>query len=194
MRWLTKSALLQKLPAPNKWLMAENELYKDNDGTIYLVPRFYMTDNYTIPDWVAWLGGSKSKFDARPSHIHDFGCQFHQLIKVMLNEYELKKLRLLEDKKGYSVCKDIPAKYLSLVPVTKWEIDCLFKRAMKATGFIPAFIYNLYRCGVFFNFGWLGNHPAFDLEKIYTIQQNSRVAEDIEEICNMFKTKERKGE
>ena len=26
--------------------------------------------------------------------------------------------------------------------------------------------------GVFFNFGWLGKHPAFDLNKIYTKKQN----------------------
>lgn len=33
-------------------------------------------------------------------------------------------------------------------------------------------IYNLYRGGVFFNFGWLGRHKAFDLNKIYTVEQN----------------------
>lgn len=47
MKWLTKPALLQQVPEPNKWLMAENELYQDNDGSIYLVPRMYKTDNYT---------------------------------------------------------------------------------------------------------------------------------------------------
>ena len=51
--------------------------------------------------------------------------------------------------------------------MTKWEIDCLFKRAMKATGTIPARVYNLYRGGVFFNFGWLGEHPPYDLNSIY---------------------------
>lgn len=178
MKWLTKPALLQQVPEPNKWLMAENELYQDNDGCIYLVPRMYKTDNYTIPDWIAWLGGSKSKWDARPAHIHDFGCQYHQLLKVTISESELRRLRYLEPHKGYWRCKDIPTEYLSLVPVKKWEIDCLFKRAMKATKTIPAFIYNLYRGGVFFNFGWLGKHPPFDMDKIYTIAQNERQESD----------------
>ena len=46
----------------------------------------------------------------------------------------------------------------------------MFKRAMKATKVIPAKVYNLFRCGVFFNFGWLGKHPAYDLNKIYEKQ------------------------
>ena len=179
MKWLTKEALLQKLPMPNKWLLAENELYQDSDGSIYLVPKNYISDNYTIPDWVAWLGGNKSKFDSRPAHIHDFGCQFHQLIKVTLTVNELLQMGFLVYENGYYTCKNIPVEYLTLVPVTKWEIDCLFKRAMKATGFIPAKTYNLFRCGVFFNVGWLCRYPQFDLDKIYTIEQNGKEAEPL---------------
>lgn len=178
MKWLTKTALLQKVPEPYKWLMAENELFQDKDGSIYLVPRMYATDNYTIPDWIAWLGGSRSKWDSRAAHIHDFGCQYHQLLKVTISESELRRLRFLEAHKGYWTCKDIPVEYLSLVPVTKWQIDCLFKRAMKASKTIPAFICNLYRGGVFFNLGWLGSHSPFDIDKIYTLAQNNRQEED----------------
>ncbi len=179
MKWLTKEALLQKLPMPNKWLLAENELYQDSDGSIYLVPKNYISDNYTIPDWVAWLGGNKSKFDSRPAHIHDFGCQFHQLIKVTLTVNELLQMGFLVYENGYYTCKNIPIEYLTLVPVTKWEIDCLFKRAMKATGFIPAKTYNLFRCGVFFNVGWLCKYPQFDFDKIYTIEQNENAAKPL---------------
>lgn len=82
----------------------------------------------------------------------------------------------LEYKNGYYTCKDIPVEYLTLVPVTKWEIDCLFKRAMKTTGFIPAMTYNIFRCGVFFNIGWLYKYSQFDLNKIYTIEQNEKEA------------------
>lgn len=172
MKWITDNSRLEKLSEANKWLMVDNELFQDEDGSIYLTPRNYKTDNYTIPDWVAWLGGNKSKWDVRPSHLHDFGCQYHQLIKVNINESTLRKLRYLRVHKNKLVCEDIPMKFLSLIPVTKWEIDCLFKRAMKATKIIPARVYNLYRGGVFFNFGWLGNHPPFDLSKIYTVEQN----------------------
>lgn len=170
--WLTDDSRLEKLSEPNKWLLVDNELYKDDDGSIYIVPRNYKSDNYTVPDWIAWLGGNKSKWDVRPAHIHDFGCQFHQLIKITLNEQQLKQMRFLRVHNDKIICENIPIKYLEIVPVSKWQIDCLFKRAMKATGVIPASVYNLYRGGVFFNFGWLGNHPPFNLSKIYTVEQN----------------------
>lgn len=167
MKWITDNSRIEKLSEANKWRMIDNELFQDEDGSIYLTPRNYKTDNYTIPDWIAWLGGNKSKWDIRPSHIHDFGCQYHQLIRVKLNETGLRRLRYLRVHKDKLVCEDIPVKFLELVPVTKWEIDCLFKRAMKATETIPARVYNLYRGGVFFNFGWLGEHPSYDLNGIY---------------------------
>lgn len=167
MKWITDNSRIEKLSEANKWRMIDNELFQDEDGSIYLTPRNYETDNYTIPDWIAWLGGNKSKWDIRPSHIHDFGCQYHQLIRVKLNETGLRRLRYLRVHKNKLVCEDIPVKFLELVPVTKWEVDCLFKRAMKATRTIPARVYNLYRGGVFFNFGWLGEHPPYDLNNIY---------------------------
>lgn len=172
MKWLTDKSRIEQSNETNNWYLLDNELYKDEDGSIYLVPRNYKTDNYTIPDWVAWLGGNKSKWDVRPAHLHDFICQYHGAIRIKINESSLKRLRLIKVHNNKIVCEDIPLKFLELVPFTKWECDCLFKRAMKATGQMPARVYNLYRCGVFFNFGWLGKHPAFDLNKIYTKEQN----------------------
>lgn len=172
MKWITDGASLAKHLIPNKWVMRHNEVFKDEDGTIYLVPRNYITDNYTIPDCLAWLAGSKSKYDARPAHIHDFACQFHQLIKIKLPEEEVNSKYCYDDN-GLYTCSDIPPEYLELVPVTKWGADCLFKRAMKATGNISSYTYSIYRAGVFFNIGWLGNHPPFDLTKIYTREQNN---------------------
>lgn len=174
-RFFTDKSRLEQTNEPNKWLMLDNELYYDNDGKIYLTPRNYITDNYTIPDWIAWLGGNKSKYDVRPAHLHDFVCQYHQAIRVKLNEVGLRKMRLLKTFNNKVVCENIPIQFLELVPFTKWEADCLFKRAMKSTKTIPARVYNLYRGGVFFNFGWLGKHKAFDLNKIYTIEQNGAI-------------------
>lgn len=167
MKFLTSHSRLEKMPEPNKWKLIDNELFQDEDGTIYLTPRNYISDNYTIPDWVAWLGGNKSKWDCRPAHLHDFGCQYHQLIKVTLNESELRRLRFLRPHNGKMICEDIPLQYLSLVPITKWQIDCMFKRAMKATKSIPSRVCNLYRGGVFFNFGWLGKHPPYNMNELY---------------------------
>ena len=171
-RFFTDKSRLEQTNEPNKWLMLDNELYYDNDGKIYLTPRNYITDNYTIPDWIAWLGGNKSKYDVRPAHLHDCACQYHQAIRVKLNEVGLRKMRLLKTYNNKVVCENIPIQFLELIPFTKWEADCLFKRAMKSTKTIPPKIYNLYRGGVFFNFGWLGKHKAFDLNKIYTVEQN----------------------
>lgn len=174
MEWLTDKSRLQQSNEPNDWYLSDNELFKDEDGSIYLVPRNYKTDNYTVPDWIAWLGGNKSKWDVRPSHIHDFGCQFHQLIRITLTELQLRQMHFLRIHDNKIICENIPIKFLEIIPVTKWEIDCLFKRAMKATGDIPNRVLNLFRCGVFFNIGWvLGNHPPFDLSKIYTLEQNN---------------------
>lgn len=173
MEWLTDKSRLQQSNEPNDWYLSDNELFKDEDGSIYLVPRNYKTDNYTVPDWVAWLAGSKSKWDVRPSHIHDFGCQFHQLIRITLTEQQLRQMRFLRTHHDKIICEDIPIKFLEIIPVTKWEIDCLFKRAMKATKAISPYTYSVYRGGVFFNIGWLGNHPPFDLSKIYTKEQNN---------------------
>lgn len=167
MKFLTSGSRLEKMPEPNKWKLIDNELFQDEDGTIYLTPRNYISDNYTIPDWVAWLGGNKSKWDCRPAHLHDFGCQYHQLIKVTLNESELRRLRFLRPHNGKMICEDIPLQYLSLVPITKWQIDCMFKRAMKATKSIPSRVCNLYRGGVFFNFGWLGKHTPYNMNELY---------------------------
>ncbi len=173
MEWLTDKSRLEQSNEPNDWFLSDNELFKDEDGAIYLVPRNYKTDNYTVPDWVAWLAGNKAKWDVRPSHIHDFGCQFHQLIRITLTEQQLRQMRFLRTHHDKIICEDIPIKFLEIIPVTKWEIDCLFKRAMKATKVIPAIVYNLYRGGVFFNLGWLGNHHPFNLSKIYTKEQNN---------------------
>ena len=173
MKWLTDKPSLEQSDAPNDWIVEENELFQDEDGSIYLVPRNYETDNYTIPDWIAWLAGGKSKWDVRPSHLHDFACQYHQLIRVRLKETILRKLRYLHVSEGKLVCSDIPVKFLELIPITKWEADCLFKRCMKATKTIPKKVYNIFRCGVYFNIGWLGNHPPFDFSKIYMKEQNN---------------------
>lgn len=168
MEWLTSRSRLEQAEEQNGWYLLDNELFQDKDGSIYITPRNYKTDNYTIPDWVAWLGGNKSKWDVRPSHLHDFGCQYKQLIRVKLTDEELRRMRYLRVFNDKLICEDIPRKFLELIPVTKWQIDCIFKRAMKATDNIPARVYNLYRCGVFFNVGWLGNHPAYDLNQIYS--------------------------
>ena len=169
MEFLTANARMEQTAKPGIWQTIDNQLFKDEDGTIYLVPRYYKTDNYTIPDWIAWLGGNKSKWDVRPSHFHDFGCEYHALIEVKLNELQLRQKRLLKVKDNKIICENIPVKFLKIVKKNKWFVDCMFKRMMKVANNIPAWRINLMRGAVFLNYGWLKNYyNDFDLEGIYT--------------------------
>lgn len=168
MPFLTDNARIEQTDKAGIWKTLDNQLYKDEDGSIYLVPRYYLTDNYTIPDWLAWLGGNKSKWDVRPSHFHDFGCAYRKLIKVNLNETQLRMRRLLHVKNNRVVCENIPIKWLEVVSVDKWFIDCMFKRMMIDTYNIPKWRVNMMRFAVFFNVGWLANYNKdINLEEIY---------------------------
>lgn len=176
MKFLTYLAALAQTAEPNYWCTKHNQLFKDKDGTIYLVPRYFITDGYTIPDWIAWLGGGRMKWDIRPAIGHDFDCKFHQCIKVHLTEKELIEKGYLRDHKKIlgeewciiPVCEDIPIEYLSIEPVTFNQANAKFKRMMLATDHIKKWRVNLMRFAVNFNIGWLkSGREKIDLSKIY---------------------------
>ena len=150
-------------------MLLDNELYIDKNGEISLVPRFFVTDNYTIPNWIAWLGGGKSQWDVRPSHFHDFICCYKNKIKVNLSLIQLKQKKLLKNKDNLWICEDIPINYLELVPMCKTEADNMFKQMLLDTGCISKIRANILRTGVVFNVGWyLSKSKTFDMSKIYT--------------------------
>ena len=93
--FITGKAEIEQSDENGKWFTENNLLYMDYDGIIYLVPRGFKTDGYTIPNSVAWLGGSKMNLDIRPAILHDFNCYFHKDIIVNLNVSELRKKGLL---------------------------------------------------------------------------------------------------
>ena len=176
MRFLTYFSEMIQTSKPNIWVTLHNQLFKDKDGTIYLVPRFFLSDSYTIPDWLAWLGGGKMKWDNLPAIGHDFDCKFHQCIKVHLTEDELRKKGLLKQHKKIiggetlliPICEDIPLEYLGIEPVTFNQANSKFKRMMKATGNIKNWRVNLMRFAVNFNIGWLkSGKKKIDLNCIY---------------------------
>lgn len=176
MNFLTYYSEMCQTPEPNIWVTMHNQLFKDEDKTIYLVPRYFKTDSYTIPDWLAWLGGGKMKWDNRPAIGHDFDCKFHQCIKVHLTDDELRKKGLLRRHKKrigdncllIPVCEDIPVEYLGIEPVTFNEANSKFKRMMTATENISKWRINLMRFAVNFNIGWLkSGKRSIDLNKIY---------------------------
>lgn len=176
MNFITDFAELGQTAEPNYWYTKHNQLFKDQDGVIYLVPRYFITDGYTIPDWIAWLGGGKMKWDTRPAIGHDFDCKFHQCIRVILTEEELRRRRFLRTHKKQfgddtyliTVCDDIPIDYLAIEPVTFNQANSKFKRMMKATGNIKNWRINLMRAAVNLNIGWLkSGKEKIDLNKIY---------------------------
>lgn len=165
-RFLTQKSLIRQLNDKGMYKVCENELYMDEDGTIYLVWRLFQTDNFT------WI--NSSDWDIRCSHLHDVGCKHHQIVKVNLTEEELYKKGLLiplyEMENAY--CKDIPTKYLEVVDVSGHFINNLFYRMLKASG-APKIIQCLYRAGVSLNLNWfLTGKIEIDLNKIYDVEWN----------------------
>lgn len=166
--FLTSKSRIEQCNEDGRWWLVDNELFMDNDGSIYLAPRYYKTDNYTIPSCLAWVAGDKAKFDVRPSHQHDVNCSYHKKIKVNLSLSQLRKMDLLKGYKDLIICENIPIQYLEVLPCSKTEADNRFKRMMLATGCITKFRANLLRTGVFFNVGWWLSKPKeLKLEDLY---------------------------
>jgi len=163
-KFLTEPARIQQLPAKGMYRVLDNELYKDEDGFIYLVPRGFETDNFT------WL--NSSDYDIRCSHFHDVGCKYHQVIKLKwyLNEDTLKSNKYLRIHKGKFICEDIPAKFLKVEDVSGHWINNMFYRMLKAADCppTPKYIQLLYRAGVSFNLGWFTTgKEKIDLKNLY---------------------------
>ena len=107
MGWLTTKGAYIQDDKPNKKLTLSNQLYYDSkDKKLYLIPRLLLTDDYTIP-----LGINKNKWDARPSHLHDIGCKFHQVIVVDLPLDTIEEEYLCSEFMGILYCKDIPIRF-----------------------------------------------------------------------------------
>lgn len=148
----------------------DNVLYKDHDGTIYLCPRNFVTDLYSIPNALAWIVGDSAGRDCRPALIHDFICATHKAIKVNLTEAQLKGLGYLHTHYSNSrdiyieVCEDIPINYLSLVTFSKGQANNILGRAMESLDIDKR---RLIRVGVAFNFNYYWNW-----DKDYSLKDN----------------------
>lgn len=174
-RFLTQKVRMEQCHQRRYWHTLDNELYKDDDGTIYIVPRHFKTDNFTIPSWVAFLAGSPVDFRVEPSHVHDIQCDFHKVIYVILTEEELKEKGYLRfsEKRQLWVCENIPKEFLATKPISKAEANNMLWRSLGATS-IPMINRILIRAGVTFNIGWiidslLHRVPEVDLDRFYDL-------------------------
>ena len=150
------------------WRTIDNELYCDEDGKIYITPRYLWTDGYTFPGLVMAILGDKNFYDARPAHGHDICCRFHEVIEVELTVAQLKEKGYLRVTKtsGKVICENIPMEYLSIKKVSKTWTDNFLFRMMKACE-VPVVQRVLIRFGVFFNLNWwlkTGRKSLFEYE------------------------------
>ena len=172
-KFLTGKARIQQTEKRRIWKLLDNEVFKANDGALYLVPRNMQTDNYTIPLWMSWLAGSPVDYDTRASHLHDFACSFHRVVLINLTEKELIDEGYLRysNKNKMWVCEDIPVEFLKVRKIGKFEANNLLYGCMEACG-IPFINRLIIRLGTAANIGWyrdslLDRVLEFDLEKIY---------------------------
>ena len=173
-KFLTGSARIQQTEKKRTWKLLDNEIFKANDGTLYLAPRNMLSDNYTIPMWTAVVAGSPVDFDTRGSHVHDLCCYAHRSVTIALTEKELRDkgyLRYSEKNKMW-VCEDIPSEYLRIEKISKIRANNLLYECMEASG-VPFINRIIIRIGVAFNIGWildsLFNKIIYlDLDEIYS--------------------------
>lgn len=166
-KFLTRASETEQLPIKGMYRLCGNELYEDDDGTIYLAWRGFVTDNFT------WI--KKGDWDIRCAHIHDIGCKYHQVIQLKIKKHQLYLLDLLKTVNGQIICKDIPTKYLEIKEVSGHWINNLFYRMLRDADYpkTPKYIQLLYRCGVACNFGWFkSGKTKIDLNQIYSDKWN----------------------
>lgn len=168
-KFLTAHSRFEQLDVPEKWKLIDNQLYKDDDGQIYLCPRNYITDGYTIPSWLAVIGGSKMKYDTRASSQHDFECSYHKVILVNMSENRLRSMGLLHTSNGMFVCENIPLKFLTIKDTTFRETNARFVRMLQSVNNIPEWRRILIGNAVNLNVGWLFSKHFLFKTKIYEV-------------------------
>ena len=94
-RFVTAKSRIEQVDEPGYWRTL------DNDGSLYLTPRYMWSDGYTFPGLIMAMLGDKHFYDVRPAHGHDLFCRFHESVKINLSLATLKMkgyLRLHNDK------------------------------------------------------------------------------------------------
>lgn len=153
------------------WYTLHNQLYLDDDGELYFIPRYFETDGYTIPKCLAVLGGDKMEWDIRPAIQHDFECRYHKAVKVVLSLNELRKKGIIreieKENKNITICENIALEYLKTEDVNFNQANNRFKRTLKASKNIKTWRVNMMRFAVNFNLSWVWSIDTLDMNKFY---------------------------
>lgn len=170
--FITGKAVLAQSDENGEWFTLHNQLFQDSDGGLYFVPRYFMTDGYTIPKTLAFIGGSKMEWDIRPAILHDFECKYHKVLRI--KGISLNNLRtqgylreIVKEGIRITVCENLPVEYLVLEDTTFNKANCRFKRGLDALGSIKSWRVNMMRFAVNFNVGWIWSKKEFDFSRIY---------------------------
>lgn len=169
-KFLTSKSRIEQTAIEGIWYTLDNQLYKDDDGTIYLTPRNTLTDGYTIPQFLTFIVGGRYDHDVRCCTGHDFECYYHKVITVNLTEFQLKKLRLLHyNKDGKWVCENIPIELLNIKNTTFKETNKRFMRMLKSVNNMSKIDTFLIGNAVNLNIGWLKQPHTLHKDRLYRI-------------------------
>ena len=172
-KFLVGKARVQQTDKKRIWKLLDNEIYKSDNGKIYLAPRSMYSDFYTIPYMIMPIAGSPIDYDARCCHIHDILCYAHESLLITLTEEELKEKGYLRysEKVGMWVCEDIPSEFLAKEKVSKCKANNMLYECMRAAG-ESWLSCALIRVGVALNLRWyinewLDNVLELDFNRVY---------------------------
>jgi len=168
-KFLTAKSRLGQTNIEGIWYTQDNQLYKDDDGVIYLAPRHTLTDGYTIPEIFTSIVGGKLKHDVRCSTQHDFECYYHKVLRLKITEFQLRRLRLLHFQNNMWICENIPVELLDIKDTTFKETNKRFVRMLRSINNISGFTAWLIGQAVNFNVGWLREPKKLHLDRLYRI-------------------------
>ena len=167
--FLTDKSRIGQTNIEGIWYTLDNQLFKDDDGRIFLTPRNTLTDGFTIPNIFHFLVGGMFKHDVRCSIQHDFECYYHQALVVNMSVVQLRKAQLLDFKNNMWICEDIPLQFISVVETTFEETNSRFRRMLKCLNNIPKWQRTLIGNAVNLNVGWLKEPHQLHKDRIYRI-------------------------
>lgn len=168
-KFLTAHTRIEQLNTPEKWKLLDNQLYKDDDGTIYLCPRNYITDGFTIPKTLQIVAGGKMEYDTRASSQHDFECSYHKVIVINMSEQKLRLKRFLHVVNGMDVCENIPIEFLSVRDTTFRQTNDRFMRMLASVNNIPKWRKFLIGNAVNLNVSWMLSRHELDINRLYEV-------------------------